>query len=74
MSRILLRVTHIETESGVDSANKARVEWVINDHTQNVDHHLRLLGMLAKSTLILSDDTGILTVEIRKEDTKENNA
>lgn len=66
MAKIIVDVKRIDTQSGFDVPTTANVEFVVNDHPANVDRHLYLLGLLAKSKIVLSDDEGKFTITIKE--------
>ena len=68
MSKIVIGLQRIDTASGFDIPTTANVEIIVKDHSMNVDRHLHLLGLLANSTLVLSDDDGKFTVTVQEKE------
>ncbi len=68
MAKIVVGFTKVDTSSGLNEATTAAVELIVKDHPTNVDRHLRLIGLLANSALVLSDDDGKFTVTVQEKE------
>jgi hypothetical protein len=66
MTKIIAAVQKMEIQSGFDIPTTAELTLIVNDHPANADKHLRLLGLLAASKLVISDDDGKLTVSVQE--------
>jgi hypothetical protein len=68
MTKVIIGLQSIDTKSGFDFATTADIRVVVKDHPENIDCHLRLLGLLATATLILSDDDEEFTVTVQEKE------
>ena len=63
MAKMTIAMQGIEVNAMDGQRTKVVLDVIIQDHPKNISNHLHLLGLLSVSILVISDDTGVLTIE-----------
>ena len=67
MSKIVLAFRGYTINAAMDETTNGFLDYVVQDHPENSERHAELIGLLAHTELVISNDEGALKVEIREQ-------